>query len=1080
METDVDAFARILRSFRERRDLSQRELATTVALDHKTVMAYERSTRVPRTEAIVDALAEGLELDGAQTQILRDAYLRARMARRQGTASGPRGKEQGTRPAPHSLRVYISSTLHDLPLHRKEVLDACLRQSLIPIMTAHPPIDDATAEALRTIDDADIYVGVFIDRYGTVPKGVDRSIAEIEYDRAVARGIPRLLFLADATHPPTTDTPETTATTERLRALKKRLLAQEAVRFFTSPTDLRAEVLAILPRLQVTGQATLHANRAIAVPPAPYIAHPYILLQTGQLIGRQAELDMFSNWVGRPARTAADARVLAVVGIGGMGKSALTWTWFNAFAPNVMPTLAGRIWWSFYESDAHFENFVIRALAYVIRRSLDQIQQELAPNEREDLLLQTLDREPFLIVLDGLERILLAYARTDAAYLADDDLDGQTANTVRGTAGAPEVATAVPDQHRLRKTIDPRAGAFLRRLATVRASRILISTRLAPADLQTVTSAPLPGCQIDYLPGLHSLDALALWRSLGVSGAGDQLLPLFDAVENHPLVIQVLAGTIAHYRPAPNDFDQWRRDHLDFDPARLPLIQRKSHVLAFALRALNAPERAVLETIAAVRMPATYDVLAMAAVSNEGPFTNERGLDVGLTDLEDRGLVGWDRMANRYDLHPIVRSVVWDRTEAARKREIYTVLQTYFGSQPKVTDWQRVEAIDNLTATMEWYHALIGLERYDDAYLVFSEYLSNALLYRLSANRERAALLEQLFPDGFQELPRLHDPFAQTFISGALFQSYAESGRCGQAVRFYRQQQEHLQEDIGMINVGDALWLAGQLYDAEAEGRGQLADSRELEALFQEAQALHLCGLILILRGEHIEGGHALQMAAGIFEAEGDAQYFAGVTYAWMAQHAIWLGQLDDALRFADQAAQHALIERQERDFVRIARLQGVVALEQGVFEMADEYLHQALTHARTVNLVDEEIQSLIALAELHRRQGDPAAARTLLDDVWEAVERGPFPLFHADALNVLTQLERDADNLGAAATVAVDAYRLAWCDGPPYAYHWGLEAARAHLAALGATEPKLPPLDEARHVPMPIVDIDSTNDPQL
>jgi hypothetical protein len=80
----------------------------------------------------------------------------------------------------------------------------------------------------------------------------------------------------------------------------------------------------------------------------------------------------------------------------------------------------------------------------------------------------------------------------------------------------------------------------------------------------------------------------------------------------------------------------------------------------------------------------------------------------------------------------------------------------------------------------------------------------------------------------------------------------------------------------------------------------------------------------------------------------------------------------------------------------------------------------------------------------------------------------------HADARNVLCQIERDAGNHDAAVEAATEAYRLAWCDGPPFAYHWGLEKARAHLAALGAPEPDdLPPYDEARYEPMPEVEID-------
>lgn len=60
-----------------------------------------------------------------------------------------------------------------------------------------------------------------------------------------------------------------------------------------------------------------------------------------------------------------------------------------------MKPLAGRMWWSFYESDATFENFVGRALAYVTKRPREEIQK-LGPNEREEQLLAALDREPYL------------------------------------------------------------------------------------------------------------------------------------------------------------------------------------------------------------------------------------------------------------------------------------------------------------------------------------------------------------------------------------------------------------------------------------------------------------------------------------------------------------------------------------------------------------------------------------------------------------------------------------------------------------------------------------------------------------
>ena len=60
----------------------------------------------------------------------------------------------------------ISSTARDLPAHRKEVLDACLRQNVFPLMMEHLPASDAEAIAvsLKLVNDAEIYLGFFAHR----------------------------------------------------------------------------------------------------------------------------------------------------------------------------------------------------------------------------------------------------------------------------------------------------------------------------------------------------------------------------------------------------------------------------------------------------------------------------------------------------------------------------------------------------------------------------------------------------------------------------------------------------------------------------------------------------------------------------------------------------------------------------------------------------------------------------------------------------------------------------------------------------------------------------------------------------
>ncbi|HEV2581090.1 MAG TPA: DUF4062 domain-containing protein, partial [Ktedonobacteraceae bacterium] len=592
-------------------------------------------------------------------------------------------------------KVMISSTARDLPEHRDIVKEACLRQGMFPIMMEHLPASDpgALPESMRMVDEADLYLGIYAFRYGYIPKGYDISVTEMEYKRASDRGIPRLIFIMDKAHPIRFEDVEMGEGAAKLDAFKTRLKTDHVVNFFHSPQELQAQVINTLSQHRQPDLTAFHYVSDIPEPPEPYIAHPYTLLQTPNLIGRQGALNLLTDWVAKPGSVLYQARILSVVAIGGMGKSALTWKWFQDISPNEMHPLAGRLWWSFYESDASFDNFVMRALAYASHRIQEEIQK-LTPPEREAQLLSILDREPFLLVLDGLERLLIAYARMDAARLLDDDLDERTANFVTGALGLPKsAAQSFIGQHRLRKTADLRTGAFLRKLATVRASRILVSTRLYPADLQTDTGTERAGSQAIFLQGLPDDDALNLWRTLKITGSRETLVPLFRTFENHPLLIQVLAGEIAHDRRAPGDFDTWRKTHPNFDPFRLSLVQVKSHVLEFALRGLDETAQKVLTTIAAFRMPAAYDTLVDLFVGEGKPCSDETDLIGILADLEDRGLLGWDRRANRYDLHPIVRGVTWEGLGKEAQLGIYETLGAHFESLPTIDD-EEVERLE--------------------------------------------------------------------------------------------------------------------------------------------------------------------------------------------------------------------------------------------------------------------------------------------------------------------------------------------------------------------------------------------------
>ena len=255
---------------------------------------------------------------------------------------------------PPVRRVMISSTAFDLPEHRRHARDACERMSAHPLVMEQMPASplDALALSRRYVDEADFYLGIFAFRYGFVPEGHEKSITELEYDRAVERNIPVFIFIAHDEHPVSFRDVERGAGAPKLEALKDRLKKAHAVRTFRSPEELRTEIISTLAAYRQGDAARLHYIAEIPPPPEPWIAHPYTLLGNRPLVGRRNELNLLTDWVANPSSPLYRARLLALVAIGGMGKSALTWTWWNEIAPQEMKALAGRMWWSFYESDA--------------------------------------------------------------------------------------------------------------------------------------------------------------------------------------------------------------------------------------------------------------------------------------------------------------------------------------------------------------------------------------------------------------------------------------------------------------------------------------------------------------------------------------------------------------------------------------------------------------------------------------------------------------------------------------------------------------------------------------------------------
>jgi tetratricopeptide (TPR) repeat protein len=512
--------------------------------------------------------------------------------------------------------------------------------------------------------------------------------------------------------------------------------------------------------------------------------------------------------------------------------------------------------------------------------------------------------------------------------------------------------------------------------------------------------------------------------------------------------------------------------------SELALKQRYTHILAHAFRGLGEKSRQLLSRIAVLSDSADYATIAVlnpflpprpeevpepADSASREHYQAQADFHAALTDLEDRGLLQWDREANRYDLHPVVRAYSFEQLGERERTRAYNTIRDHFASLPPENVEEATE-LAQVKNSIEILRALLGAHHFEEALEFYRGALSWSLLVSIGAYHVIIELMSPLLQCDRNGVPVLTRAADRSDATNDLAIALEGVGRLEEALGLYREairldlESEHWHAlAAGLRNLAVCTWSLNRLASSALINKW----AEELAAANEDEDGLIISlgnGLAAATTLGRLEEAEALfasfqarEQSLRHTDRPGHAKY-------WLARLRFFQGRLTVA--DLDHAEQVVAAARNLRGQHRLAALRAEWELIRGKPLPALEAIEHALSLVRRTGEPAADYLGIRALALARLGQAEAREALAEAAEVWDG-RRPLFPVCAAETCLVLGDREQ-------ARAFVRQAYPLAWADGPPYVRWYELKRCRDLLADLGEPEPQLPPFDPARVQPIP------------
>ncbi len=719
-------------------------------------------------------------------------------------------------------------------------------------------------------------------------------------------------------------------------------------------------------------------------------------------VGRTKILNAITEWY-----KDSKVRIGALIGWGGVGKSALVRKWYDSLEANKLKP-DGIFWWNFYILP-YLEQFLNALLRYV---SGGQIEAETIKStwEKVERIKEYIGKGAYLIILDGLEEMQ----------------KGKESGEKFGCMAHKECTD------------------MLKFLADTKGDGLcLITTRYPLTDINSYEGTVYQKKEIERL---SIEDARALFEKVGIKGEQKEIDSVIEEYDGHALSLTLLSrylvedfgGDITKAKDIPpfySDEEAGGKAHRIL----LWYAQQLTGEQSAFMKIFSLFRRAVREEDFEGVFQAEMETEMNRALITMNVFSFKRMVD----NLVDRRLITKDK-GGTYATHPLIKNYFDSIFEEKDKRLCHKRIYEYIGGYAP----ERAETLEEMQPLFEQvYHGCrAGLD--DEVYrniLQEKIYRQNQryLVDNLGAWETALSIVKVFFPEGdLSRMPSVSKKSNQRWLLNEAGLTLKNIGRPKEAeetlkaaIKLYIEENQIDFASRSYQNLADLRFRIGEVEAGLDSAKNALAMAEEAKSDDEIGNSKGYLGWMFYLLGKTEKAERNFKEADELFIKATGARLHSG----WGIFYADFLtsvNRIDEAF----ELTQHNLEMCKGNKWIWVIsmcfRCNAAVDRIKGNKEQVEDYLEDALGIARKVGMPYLEVEALVERGRLRLDMERYEDAISDAGQVLKICGRTGFRLYEPGAEIVLGRAQLALDSLEQAEANAKSAYEKAvdmkyrWAEG--------------------------------------------------